>query len=313
MVDKRTLAVFLPHDETTKYQQLIIDDARRAAQNAGFEVESHFAHGSVITQIKQVYRCVQGEAAARTCAIIAMPVIDNSLNRVAVDAVRAGLGWICLHREMDGLENLRREFPAVPISAVGPDQREIGRIQGRQFRALLPRGGIVLYVQGNASTSSARSRLAGMTDAIAGANIDARDVLDGNWREEDAERTVGGWLRMVMSGKSHLDLIGCQNDEMAAGARKALDSVAGYLGKPELERVMVTGCNGLVDFGQRLVKEGKLAATVVVPSSGAAAVELIAGAYQGRPVPPSVTLPSASYPAEAVLGRGIAASPGGQL
>jgi ribose transport system substrate-binding protein len=209
---------------------------------------------------------------------------------------------------MDCLDDLRRRFPSLPISTVGPDQREIGKIQGRQFRALLPSGGRVLYVQGNATTSSARSRLEGMKEAIAGGKIEV-DVLDGNWNAEDAERTVAGWLRMVMSGKSNLDLIGCQNDDMAVGAKRALESVAAHLKRPDLESVKVTGCNGLVDFGQRLVNEGKMAATVIVPSSGAAAVKLIADAYEGKSVPASLMLASSSYPDESVLAGGTRKQP----
>jgi hypothetical protein len=72
------------------------------------------------------------------------------------------------------------------------------------------------------------------------------------------------------------------------------------MGRPELEDVLVTGCTGLASFGQRLVK-GKIAATIIVPSTGALAVELIAGAYQGTPISPSVTVPSASYSGETIL------------
>jgi hypothetical protein len=68
--------------------------------------------------------------------------------------------------------------------------------------------------------------------------------------------------------------------------------------------VSVTGCNGLVDFGQRLVNEGKMAATVIVPSSGAAAVKLITDAHDGKPIPASLMLASSSYPDEAALAAG---------
>jgi ABC-type sugar transport system substrate-binding protein len=81
--DEKTLAVCLPHDENTKYQQMVIDDARKAARKAGFEVDAYFSQGQLITQMKQIYSCIQGEASQRTCAIIAMPVTDNSLNRAA--------------------------------------------------------------------------------------------------------------------------------------------------------------------------------------------------------------------------------------
>ena len=84
-----------------------------------------------------------------------------------------------------------------------------------------------------------------MREAIAGSNIEAGDVIDGNWIPADAEKMVSGWLRMVMSGKSHLDLVGCQNDLMATGARKALETVGEYLSRPDLATIRLTGCDGL--------------------------------------------------------------------
>jgi len=301
---KRTVALCLL-DKANGHQQLIEKDARAAAKRARLEVETYFAEGQVTAQVKQIYACIHGEAAARTCAIIVMPARDNALNRVAQDAVRGGLGWICLHRKMDCLSELREKFPQIPISTVTPDQVEIGRIQGRQFRALLPRGGRVLYVQGNATTSPARARLEGMREAIAGSNIEAGDVIDGNWIPADAEHMVAGWLRMVMSGKSQLDLIGCQNDLMATGAQKALETVGVYLNRPELATIRLTGCDGLPDFGQKMVNEGKLAATIIVPSSGTPAMEIVAAALdRQRLPPPTVILSSASYPSETILAGG---------
>jgi ABC-type sugar transport system substrate-binding protein len=301
---KRTVALCLL-DKANGHQQLIEKDAKTAAKRAGLDLETYFADGHVTAQVKQIYGCIHGEAAARTCAIVIMPARDNGLNRVALDAVRAGLAWICLHRQMDCLSDLRREFPEIPISTVTPDQLEIGRIQGRQFRALLPSGGRVLYVQGNAQSSPARVRLQGMREAIAGSNIEAADVIDGNWIPADAEHMVSGWLRMVMSGKSQLDLVGCQNDLMATGARKALETVGAYLNRPDLATIRLTGCDGLPEFGQKLVNEGKLAATVIVPSSGTPALELVAAAIDLRRLPPaSVILSSASYPSETVLAGG---------
>jgi ABC-type sugar transport system substrate-binding protein len=144
-----------------------------------------------------------------------------------------------------------------------------------------------------------------MREVIAGSNIEAADVIDGNWIPADAEHMVGGWLRMVMSGKSQLDLIGCQNDLMATGARKALETVGTYLNRPELATIRITGVDGLPDVGQKMVNEGKLAATVIVPSSGTPALELVVAAIQlGKLPPATVMLSSVSYPREAVLAGG---------
>ena len=66
--------------------------------------------------------------------------------------------------------------------------------------------------------------------------------------------------------------------------------------------IRLTGCDGLPEFGQRLVNEGKLAATVIVPSSGAPAMELVASAIGlGKLPPATVMLSSTSYPSETVL------------
>jgi ABC-type sugar transport system substrate-binding protein len=228
----------------------------------------------------------------------------NSLDRVARDAVRAGIGWIGLNRRMDSLQSLRQEFPEVPICFVCPDQREIGRIQGRQFRTLLPTGGRILYVQGEATSSPAQDRLEGMRETIEKANLEVASVLDGNWTTEDAERVAGSWLRMVLSGKTRIDLIGCQSDAMAMGVLKALKAVAEYLQRPEIALIPVTGCDGVPNVGQKLVTQGQLAATVLMPSTGGTAVELMARALsQGERLPAEIKLPPASFPAEEVLAQ----------
>ena len=65
-------------------------------------------------------------------------VVGEGLERVARAATAAGVGWILINRRVSYLEALRREFPRQALGAVGTDQTEVGRIQGRQFRALLP-------------------------------------------------------------------------------------------------------------------------------------------------------------------------------
>src|SRR5262249_42546143 len=156
--------------------------------------------------------------------------------------------------------------------------------------------GHALYVKGNFANSSAELRLAGMLEGGEGSGIDARDTLSGDWTTEDAEKAVEGWLRMVLSGGSRLDLIWCENDVMAVGAHKALESVASYLRRPEIAKIPVTGCDGLPARGQQLVNDGTLAATIVVPSSGSTAVQLVAQTLETGVQPPrEVLLQSVSY------------------
>jgi ABC-type sugar transport system substrate-binding protein len=298
-----TLALCLAN-EANAYQQMIKEDTLAAATRAGMQLEVFSAEDKVTQQIRQVYDCLHREAEKRPRAILIMAVRVNALGRLAREVLQAGTGWLCLNRRMDELSGLRAEFPHLPISFVSPDQREIGKIQGRQFRALQPGGGRVLYVQGEATSSSAQDRLAGMRETIQGTNVEIAGVLDGNWTTEDTERALGNWLRMVMSGKAQINLIGCQNDAMAMGALKARQAVADYLRKPEVARIAVTGCDGVRSVGQKMVGEGQLAATVILPSTGGPAVNLLSRAIaQGEPLPEEVMLPSTSFPTVEALAQ----------
>jgi ABC-type sugar transport system substrate-binding protein len=212
------------------------------------------------------------------------------------DLAGLGLGCMVLNRTPGFIEPLRRRHPRLPICAISPDQTEIGRIQGQQFRALLPKGGLVLYVQGPRVATSTQQRWAGMNSQIKGAGIELI-TLSGDWLADRAEVAVLEWLKDPRNGGRSPALIGCQNDAMAWGARRAVERLAAELMRPELRRVQITGCDGVPNFGQRMVAAGQLAATIAVPPSAGVAVELLARYFEQGSVPlQEVLLPSRSYP-----------------
>ena len=60
----------------------------------------------------------------------------------------------------------------------------------------------------------------------------------------------------------------------------------------------ILGCDGAEDFGQRLVREGRLKATVIMPPGSGAAIEWVARMRNGGERPPlRVVLPVTSFPA----------------
>jgi ABC-type sugar transport system substrate-binding protein len=208
------------------------------------------------------------------------------------------MGWVLLNRSVEYLAELRRERSDLPISMVSVDQQEIGRIQARQFRALLPEGGSLLYVQGPADTSAAQERLRGMEEGIQGSGIQVK-ILNGDWTEDSAHAAVESWLRLKTSEGFRPDVVGAQNDAMAVGARQALRSL-----HAEWADVPFTGFDGLPEGGQRLVAEGELAATIIGPTTTGPAVELVLGGLEGKPVPPEVILEPRSFPPESELAAG---------
>ncbi len=287
--------------EDQEFQRMQALDARAAGVRAGFEVNVTFSENSAILQIQQLYKFIHAPEAERPKAIIVETVVGEGLERVARAAARAGIGWILINRKVGYLATLRAEYPSLPIAAVSTDQEEIGRIQARQFLALVPSGrGLVLYVQGPPDTSAAQDRLRGAERGLAGTGMEMK-IIDGLWTESSGQDAVKRWLRLKSSEGLFPSVIGCQNDAMAVGARHALASVPD---RPELARVPLTGCDGLPDGGQRLVADGHLAATVITPSNTGPSVELVATALRTKQAPPAeLLLRPSSFPAEPDLGR----------
>ena len=75
----------------------------------------------------------------------------------AVPGWAAGIGWVILNREAEYIPELRR-LGTAPSFAVSSNHLEIGRIQGLQMAALLPKGGNVIYIQGPSDNPAAKQR-----------------------------------------------------------------------------------------------------------------------------------------------------------
>jgi len=271
-------------------------DARAAAARAGLGIEVVFADNNAVVQIHQLFKHVHAPEAERPAAIVVETVTGEGLERVARNAVAAGIGWVLMNRSVSYLQSLRELRGDLPIGVVSVDNREAGRIQGRQLLALLPRGGPVLYVQGPGDTAAASDRLRGAQETIAGAGIELR-VLNGDWTVQGGEKAVTGWLRLKTSEGFRPAVVSAQNDAMAVGARRAL-----LAQRPDWKDLVFTGCDGLPEGGQKLVRSGELVATIVTPAPAGPAVSLVARALAGERVESEVNLPPRSYPPEGELG-----------
>jgi ABC-type sugar transport system substrate-binding protein len=287
--------------EDQEFQRMQAEDARSVGGRAGFDVQVVFSENSAILQIQQLYKVIHAPEDQRPKAIVVETVVGEGLERVARAAAKAGIGWVLINRKVGYLTGLRSEHPTLPIAAVSTDQEEVGRIQARQFLALAPSAkGLVLYLQGPPDTSAAQDRLRGAEKGLEASQVEMK-VIDGQWTEASGEQAVQRWLRLKSSEGLRPFVVGCQNDAMAVGARRALASVKE---RPELARVPLTGSDGLPDGGQRLVNAGQLAATVIAPSNTGPAIDLVARAIRtGQAPPPEVLLKPVSYPPEGELAR----------
>lgn len=261
--------------------------ARFAAQDLGIDLEIVYADSDTITQSTQLLRAIQADPLLRPSAIIFEPVGGTGLPQVARAAAAAGIGWAILNADPTYVGELRTTAKA-PIFAVTTDHKEIGRLQARQISALLPRGGSILYIQGPSETNAAKDRTSGFQSVLP-SNIQAT-ILKGQWTEESAMRCVNSWLKLTASVKTRIDVVAAQNDLMAIGARKVFSTLSNLEEREHWMRVPYLGVDGLSNTGQAWVREGLLAATVVVPAMAGQALRLMASAIYGSKSVPERTL-----------------------
>jgi len=258
------------------YQQEQASAAEKTARRLGVDLQIVHANNDAVTQSQQLLHFIQGSAASRPDAIIFEPAGGTAFPQVARAAVAADIGWVVLNHEADYLSQLRQACQ-VPVFSISSDHEEIGKIQGKQFAALLPQGGSMLYVEGPANSSAARERTLGM-NLTKPANIQVK-TLRANWTEEGAHRAMSSWLRLRTSQETVIDLVGAQDDSMAAGARKAFAEIA----EGERERWMkipFTGCDGLPKTGQSWLRSGLLAATIYIRPNTDLALEMLTEAIR---------------------------------
>jgi ribose transport system substrate-binding protein len=282
------------HTRDNDFQIAQAQSAEETSRKLNMDAEIVFADNDAVNQSTQILKAIQGSADSRPGAILLEPVSGTALPQVARAACAAGIAWVVLNRTPEYLAELRNTV-STPVFSVVSDHVDIGRIQGRQFAALLPRGGSILYIEGPAQSSSAQKRTAGMLETKP-SNIRVA-TLKGKWTEESAEKAVLSWLSLATSQTAAIDLVAAQDDAMAIGARKAFQTIASEEKGARWLSLSFTGCDGLPTTGQKWVRERLLAATIYIPPLAGIAIEILAKALRdgGQPAEQTLTQ-SFSFP-----------------
>ncbi len=289
--------VSLTNDDND-YQQEQAAAAEKAARRLGVDVKIIHANNDALAQSQQLLHYVQDSSVARPDAIMFEPAGGTAFPQVARAAAAAGIGWAVLNHDVDYILDLRRTYK-VPVFTISSDHVEIGKIQGKQFAALLPSGGSILYIEGPANSSAAKERTTGM-NMTKPANIQVKSMR-ANWTEESAYKTVSSWLRLRTSQESHMDLVGAQDDSMAMGARKAFSGIAGA-DRARWMKIPITGCDGMPKTGQAWVRNGTLAATIYIRPNTDLAIEMLVEAFKnGAQLPERKVTEPESVPSLAEL------------
>jgi ribose transport system substrate-binding protein len=289
-MSKLTVLLSLVTDDND-YQREQASAAQAAANQAGIELRVIYAGGDAITQTKQLLAAVQAPAGDRPSAIVVEPA-GTSMPHVAKAAVLQNIGWVVVNRSADYAGELRALRPGIPVAGIAVDNVEVGRIQGRQFEALLPGGGSVLYLEGPAIDVS-KQRHAGTLETLPH-NIELQSAR-GRWTAESGAQALQ--IRLGLRGTKLPDLVGSQNDDMAMGARKAVEALPPGPQRDQWLSIPYTGVDGIASTGQAWVQKQLLAATIITPPLAGLAIELLAKAMlTGQPMPERTMVQPVSYP-----------------
>ena len=275
------------HTRENDFQVAQGRSAEDAARRLGCDAQVVFADNDAVNQSTQLLKAIQSPADSRPDAIVVEPFGSTAMPKVAQAASAAGIGWAVLNKRPDYLPDLRATATA-PVFAVTSDHFEIGRIQGRQFAALLPEGGSVLYIKGPSQSSSARERELGMLETKP-SNIQLA-MLKAEWTEDSAARSVRSWLKLATSQSASIKLVGAQDDAMAMGARRAFEEITNEAERSRWLSLPFTGCDGQQATGQVWVREKRLAATIYIPPLAGQALEILVKAIQDGSQPPEHSL-----------------------
>jgi len=280
-------------NDDNDYQIEQTSAAREVACKLGVDLEIVYARNEGIVQSQQLLSSIQSATAPRPDAILFEPAGSTALPQVARAAAAAGIGVALLNCDADYVAELRRAFHS-PVFSVTSNHEEIGRIQGQQLAAMLPAGGIVLYIQGPTESLPAKQRHTGLLETKA-SNVQLR-VLKAQWTEASAHKTVVSWLRLSTSREAKIEAVCAQDDSMAMGARKAFEECHDLRG--QVERMPFLGCDGLPKTGQEWVRRHLLTATIFIPPNAGLAMEMMVKSITSSTLPPERTFTTAkSLPA----------------
>ncbi len=288
---KLRVVLSLPGDNNYLREQA--SAAQATALRLDVELQVMNAKSDPVVQSQQLLEIIQSSS-TRPDAVLVEPVNNQGLPRVAEAAVAAGIGWVISNAQVDYLEALRKIAKA-PLFTVSQDHMEIGRMQGRQFAALLPEGGSILYLRGPATNFLASQRSEGM-ESITPVNIQVK-TLKIQWTEESAYNSVSSWLNLSTVHAVDTNLISSQNTDFILAARRAFQDHTNAEEREKWLHVPCTGA-GILSQTKPLLDNGILVAAVVTALTTDTALEMLVKAiHTGVQPQEHIFVPASSLPA----------------
>jgi ABC-type sugar transport system substrate-binding protein len=269
--------------EVNHFQLLQEETALSEGGRLGLDVEVAFAPG--FDQLRVLKRRLQEASLPPIDAVVTEPASTSTMDLV-LHELAGKLGLIVLSAWGPSIETAAAGWgTGLPFGSVSTDHVKVGEIQGRQVRALLSSGGRVLCIAGPLRSSAAQQRLDGLKSHV-GQGIAVDEISAGQWTESDGIMAFNDWYRVAKARDPIVAVVAAGNDELALGARRACEALPNVEHREALGKAKFLGVDACPTFGQRLVAEQRLAASVLTPANTGLALEHLDRFWtRGTPVP----------------------------
>lgn len=284
MAKKRVFVLLIGNKErgeVNHFQLLQEDTAVSEGRRLGLDVEVAFAPG--FDQLRALKKRLLDASAPD--AVVSEPA-NNPTMELMLGELKGKCSLIVLSAWSPSIEKAVGGWGAgLALGSVGTDHVKVGEIQGRQAKALLGAGGRLLYVAGPLRSSAAQQRLDGLKSQL-GSETKVEEISAGQWTESDGIVAFNDWYRVAKARDPVVPVVAAGNDELALGARRACEALANAQHREALLKARFLGVDACPTFGQKLIAEKQLFASVLTPANtGLALGHLHRFWAQGTPVP----------------------------
>jgi ABC-type sugar transport system substrate-binding protein len=269
--------------EINHFQLLQEETARAEGGRLGLDVEVAFAPG--FDQLRVLKRRLLDTAAGEVDGAVTEPASTSTMDLVLRE-LKGKVSLVILSAWGPSIEQSAPGWGAgLALGTVSTDHTRVGEIQGRQVAALLPDGGRLLCVAGPARSSAAQQRLEGLKSQLRPA-IEVHEISAGQWTESDGIVAFNDWYRVAKAGDPIVQVVAGGNDELALGARRACEALGSAEHRQALLSAKFLGVDACPTFGQKLVADGTLAASVMTPANTGLALAHLARFWTSKTAVP---------------------------
>jgi ABC-type sugar transport system substrate-binding protein len=293
----KTILLVLTGDaggEVDHYQVLQEKEAVREASAASLALE--IIHATGFDHLRVIRKRLRDEAAPHVDAVIIEPA-SVAATGLLLKQLKGETGFVLLNAWSAEVEAAARNWgKGLPFGTVSTDHVGIGRIQGRQVRALAPENPSVLCVTGPPGSSAAVQRLEGLKETL-GNQGSLYETAAGYWTESDGSAAFERWYRIYRKRALKVDAVAAQSDELAMGVGRAVEALEDSDHREMLRRSPLLGVDACPDYGRKLVDTGRLTASVTTPATTGEAIRHLRDFWErGRPMPLQALTPPVAYP-----------------